>query len=106
MFVKALAALLSLLTQRFVRIHIYKFVKLRSIIDNMNLLVILKSYNTQTEALLDKSYLEANGIPCSIDADNLGGAYPFPFQPNPNGIELKVEKKNLDTAKKLLEKVK
>ena len=71
----------------------------------MQNLSTLKTYTTRMEALLDKSFLEANDIECFISADDLGGTYPFPFQPTSTGIQLKISKENMDKAKQLLKSV-
>lgn len=71
----------------------------------MNTLVNLKTYNTRLEASIDKSYLLSCGIETHIEADDLGGTRPFPFQPNASGVLLKVSEKDYKKAKELLEKV-
>lgn len=67
--------------------------------------VCVKTYNTRLEADLDRSYLQSLGIESIVTADDLGGAYPFPFQPNSAGVSLLVKKSDFEKAKESLEKV-
>ena len=39
-------------------------------------LVVLRTYSTESEAHLDATVLEANGIPARVVADTAGGAIP------------------------------
>ena len=66
--------------------------------------VILKTYNTRLDASVDKSYLLSEGVESVVEADDLGGMYPFPFQPSSSGVLLKVHKKDFEKASGLLNK--
>ena len=61
----------------------------------------VNSYPSRMEAEIAKSFLESNGVNCFTVADDVGGADPYPFA-NRYGVELKVEDKYLEKAKKIL----
>jgi hypothetical protein len=65
-------------------------------------LVILKTYNTRTEAEIAKGLLKTNGISAVIAADNAGGMRPFPFQ-YVAGVRLMVKDKDLQRAKEIID---
>lgn len=69
----------------------------------MDDLVVVKTFPSRIEAEIVKGKLEANNIKAMISADDAGGMYPFPLSPNSKGVELFVNKKNFDSAKKLLD---
>jgi hypothetical protein len=69
----------------------------------MNELVCIKTYNNRLEANVDKTYLESLGIEAVIQADDAGGAYPFPFIVK--GVLLLVNKNDLKKAKEELNKI-
>ena len=71
----------------------------------MEKFLAVQVYNTRLEAGVDKSYLHSEGIESHIEADDAGGAKPFPFQPNISGVLLKVSEKDFKKAKELLDKV-
>jgi len=64
-------------------------------------LIAVKHYRNRFEAELDKSLLEANGIPCFISAEDAGGMRPPPFQFDP-GARLIVRSVDLIPARRLL----
>lgn len=68
-------------------------------------LITVKRYNTRIEAEMAKGFLEANDIKAMITADDEGGAFPFPFQPSINSVQLIVSKKDMIQALDLLETV-
>jgi len=64
--------------------------------------VTVKTFNTRLDAQVAKGMLGANGILSRISSDDAGGSYPFPLQPNPNGVKLLVSKTDEAKARKLL----
>lgn len=64
-------------------------------------LVTVKVFKNGMEAEVAGSLLRANGIEFQILADDAGGSYPAPFQPSP-GVEIKVLRRDLDRASKLI----
>jgi len=71
----------------------------------MNELVCIKTYSSRLEANVDKSYLQSLGIEATIQADDAGGAYPFPFQNSSTGVLLLVKNDDLEKAKEELDKI-
>jgi hypothetical protein len=63
--------------------------------------ITIESYKSRIEAELIKGYLNTNGIPSIIFADDAGGVRPFPLSYS-FGVVLKVQKKDLDKARELL----
>ena len=59
-------------------------------------------YKTRTEAEIAKGLLGSNKIRADISADDAGGAYPFPLQPNPLGVKLLVPRNQETKALKIL----
>ena len=70
----------------------------------MGVFLTVQVYNTRLEAEVDKSYLHSEGIESYIEADDVGGAKQYSFQPNISGVLLKVSKKDIQRAKELLSK--
>lgn len=68
----------------------------------MNAIVCIKSFMTRIEAEVAKSSLEAAGIHAMIEADDAGGAYPFPMSVTGRGVRLFVKHKDTGKATKLL----
>ena len=68
----------------------------------MKNLVCVGTYKTRVEAEIAKGLLESKKIAASISADDAGGAYPFPFQPSPNGVKLLVHQAQKAHALKIL----
>lgn len=68
----------------------------------MDDLVCVKIVNSRVEAEIAKGFLESNGISATIFTDDAGGAYPYPFQPNIEGVRLMVAKKDEKRAKEIL----
>jgi len=64
--------------------------------------ITVSTFQTRTEAEVAKGFLKSNGIDAFVLADDLGGAYQFPFQPNITGVKLQVKKHNLEEAHALL----
>lgn len=52
----------------------------------MNAIVCVKSFMSRMEAEVAKSSLEAAGIQSIIEADDAGGAYPFPMSVSGKGV--------------------
>ncbi len=65
-------------------------------------LVIIKTFTDRMEANIAKGFLEANGIPAFVKADDSGGAEPFPFA-NVPGVDLVIRQEDYEKAKKLFE---
>ncbi|MBI2590494.1 MAG: hypothetical protein HYW33_01245 [Candidatus Blackburnbacteria bacterium] len=64
-------------------------------------LVAVTSYPTRLEAEIAKGFLEVNGTTAEIEADDAGGVHQFPAYSF--GAQLKVSKKDLEKAKKILQ---
>ena len=67
----------------------------------MKRFVTIKIFNSRIEAEIVKGKLEASGIEALIIGGDAGGTYPFPLQPS-QGVELKVEEKDVKKAEKIL----
>jgi len=65
------------------------------------MLTFIQSYPSRIEANIAKGLLKSNGIESYIFADDVGGAYPFPFATTV-GVLLKVKLKDLKKAKNIL----
>lgn len=65
------------------------------------MLTTIKTYRDNTDAHLDKSFLEANGISCFITDDSLVAADWFLSQAV-GGVKLQVQKADVERAQKLL----
>ena len=68
----------------------------------MEKLIVVKVFNSRVEAEMAKSFLEGYGIKALVRSDDAGGM--FPQQQYTRGVELSVEKSDLQEAKKLLDK--
>lgn len=68
----------------------------------MKRFVTVVTFTTRVEAEVAKGFLESNGINASVVADDLGGTYPYPFQPTVIGVKLQVAKEDLKKAALLL----
>lgn len=63
--------------------------------------IIIKTYQTRTEAEVDKGFLESRGIKSCVVADDEGGAVPYLL--NATGfVKLTVSKKDYKKAYKIL----
>ena len=65
-------------------------------------IVCIKTFATRMDAEVAKSKLMANSIQSFIEADDAGGAYPFPLSGHMKGIRLFVAKKYAQQAQNLL----
>lgn len=63
--------------------------------------VVVKIFNTETEAAMAKGQLESEGIVAMIRKDDAGGMYP-PLQTT-SGVKLLVEEKDVEEAHRILE---
>ena len=68
----------------------------------MNDVVVVKTYPNRMEADLARSLLEANGVRAFIEADDAGGAYPFPLSGHMKGVKLLIKKADEKKAHHLL----
>lgn len=68
----------------------------------MDDLVCVQIFNSRIEAEIAKGFLEQNDIHATISADDAGGAYPYPFQPNIEGVRLMVAQKSKKRAREIL----
>lgn len=68
----------------------------------MSTLISIKSFTSRMEATVAKSSLEAAGIQAMIEADDAGGAYPFPMSVTARGVRLFIKQKDTAKAKKIL----
>jgi putative signal transducing protein len=64
---------------------------------------LLKTFSNVEAAELASAQLQANGIDCSIEANDAGGM--LPFLQVPEGVKLFVPKSQFDEAKELLDSV-
>ncbi len=67
----------------------------------MNNWIKLKSYYDKSEAEIDKGFLESVGIQVFVKGMELSGARPYLNATNP--IEILIDPKYLDRAKKIIE---
>lgn len=68
----------------------------------MNTIVCVKSFMSRMEAEVAKSSLAASGIQAMIEADDAGGAYPFPMSSSSKGVKLFIKEGDVKRAKKIL----
>lgn len=68
----------------------------------MNTLTIVRIYSSRIEAEIAKGILASHNIASLISADDAGGMYPFPFSGSIKGVQLQINKKDLERAKELL----
>ncbi len=64
--------------------------------------VLVTTVPSRTEAELVRSRLDADGIPAYIEADDAGGAYPFPLSGHGKGIRIFVRDNDLKNARRAL----
>jgi hypothetical protein len=64
-------------------------------------IVTFKNYNTQMEANLAKTKLDAYGIPCFLSGENLANLYPIQ-NPKFSGVRLHLFEKDIDQARQVL----
>lgn len=64
-------------------------------------LVIVRAYNFQHEALVDKAKLDSAGIDCFLKNDNMEIIQPF-FTQSKGGIKLMIWEKDAETALEIL----
>lgn len=65
-------------------------------------LVTVKTFGSRMQAEVAKGFLETHGIKSIVMADDAGGMRPFPMA-YVQGVELKVLKKDLKKAKRVLD---
>ena len=68
----------------------------------MDRLPLVKTFNSRMEAEIAKSYLESFGIKAEIFSDDAGQSYP-PLQ-SIRGVKLLTNRKDIQKARKLLDK--
>jgi len=68
----------------------------------MDRLPLVKTFNSRMEAEIARSYLESFGIKAEIFSDDAGQSYP-PLQ-SIRGVKLLTNRKDLQKARKLLDK--
>lgn len=66
----------------------------------MNEWVVIRVFNTETEAAMVKGHLESEGIAAMIKKDDAGGMYP-PLQTT-GGVKLLVDEKDVEEAHRIL----
>ncbi|HNW96975.1 MAG TPA: hypothetical protein PKK00_01025 [Bacteroidales bacterium] len=64
-------------------------------------LIVLRAYNFQYEALIDKAKLDSAGIDCFLKNDNMEIIQPF-FSQSVGGIKLIIRQSDADLANKIL----
>lgn len=65
----------------------------------------VKSFMSRIQADIAKGALEAQHISAFVQADDAGGAYPFPFANKSAGAQLFVKTSDLDKAQNILKKL-
>ena len=64
-------------------------------------LIVIRAFNFQHEALVDKAKLDSAGIDCFLKNDNMEIIQPF-FSQSTGGIKLKIYEKEAETALEIL----
>lgn len=71
----------------------------------VNTIVCIQSFMSRTDAEVAKSALSAGKISAYIQADDAGGAYPFPFANKSAGAQLFVRQSDLKKAQAIIQKM-